>query len=328
MPQFSIIIPVYKVVAYLDRCVNSVLSQSFTDFELILVDDGSPDECPALCDLWSQKDNRITVIHKENGGLSSARTAGLDADKGNYILFVDSDDYWENRKALEILNERIEKYSEDIILYSCRTQYQNGSMFLSRGNYDLSLLNLHDKAETLRYLNDNNLFPGAAWIMATKLELIRNEHLLFPIGVTAEDYLWIFSLLYACNTIGAVNGLWYVYVKREGSITTKSSVEGVKGISMAVNYCLDKTIKDNPVTYQMNLRMADVYLLELYGFVNLDKQNRKELKKVVNNDAKILRKASRYFIFITVRILGISLVGKMVAVGINWKQKMKRKATR
>ena len=92
MPEISIIVPVYKVEKYLDTCVRSILEQTFADFELILVDDGSPDRCGALCDAYAAEDERIIVIHKENGGLSSARNAGIEAARGNYIGFVDSDD--------------------------------------------------------------------------------------------------------------------------------------------------------------------------------------------------------------------------------------------
>lgn len=94
IPVISVIIPVYKVEAYLERCVKSVLAQSL-ELEIILVDDGSPDECPELCDQWAQRDSRIRVIHKENGGLSSARNAGLAVCRGEYVSFVDSDDWIE-----------------------------------------------------------------------------------------------------------------------------------------------------------------------------------------------------------------------------------------
>ena len=88
----SVIISVYKVEDYLDKCVNSIVNQTYKNLEIILVDDGSPDNCPAMCDEWAKKDKRIKVIHKQNGGLSSARNAGLDICTGDYIMFVDSDD--------------------------------------------------------------------------------------------------------------------------------------------------------------------------------------------------------------------------------------------
>ena len=91
-PEISIIVPVYQVEKYLNECIDSILAQTFTDFELILVDDGSPDNCPALCDAAAKKDSRVRVIHKQNGGVSTARNAGLDAAQGNWIAFVDSDD--------------------------------------------------------------------------------------------------------------------------------------------------------------------------------------------------------------------------------------------
>ena len=91
-PEISVIVPVYRVEKYLNDCIDSILAQTFTDFELILVDDGSPDGCPALCDAAAAKDSRIRVIHKPNGGVSSARNAGLDTVRGNWIGFVDSDD--------------------------------------------------------------------------------------------------------------------------------------------------------------------------------------------------------------------------------------------
>ena len=93
MPEISIIVPVYKVEKYLRHCVDSILAQTFTDFELLLIDDGSPDNSGAICDEYAEKDNRVRVFHKENGGVSSARNLGLDNARGTYIMFCDSDDY-------------------------------------------------------------------------------------------------------------------------------------------------------------------------------------------------------------------------------------------
>lgn len=104
MPEISIIVPVYKVECYLHRCVDSILTQTFQDFELILVDDGSPDNCPAICDEYAAKDSRVRVIHKVNGGVSSARNAGLDAACGTYIMFCDSDDYVDCGWCQELYN--------------------------------------------------------------------------------------------------------------------------------------------------------------------------------------------------------------------------------
>ena len=100
MTAFSIIVPVYKVENYLRQCIDSLLAQDFSDFEVILVDDGSPDSCPAICDEYAQCNKRIKVVHKTNGGLSDARNAGIAVAEGQYITFVDSDDFWANTNVL------------------------------------------------------------------------------------------------------------------------------------------------------------------------------------------------------------------------------------
>ena len=113
MPLISVIVPVYNVEKYLDRCVKSILRQTYKDFELILVDDGSPDKCPSMCDEWAKKDERIHVIHQKNQGLSAARNNALKKAKGNYISFIDSDD-WISDDMLEDLLKLLFKYKADI----------------------------------------------------------------------------------------------------------------------------------------------------------------------------------------------------------------------
>ena len=136
--MISIIVPVYKVEKYLKRCIDSILSQTYTDFELILVDDGSPDNCGAICDEYAQKDGRIIVIHKENGGLSSARNAGLDVAIGDYIGFVDSDDmigshyyeallYFMNKKLSGLEGKRIR---DGVLRYSIAAAAMSAGLLL------------------------------------------------------------------------------------------------------------------------------------------------------------------------------------------------------
>ena len=107
--MISVIVPVYKVEAYLEKCVDSICRQTYKDLEIILVDDGSPDRCPRICDEYATKDNRIKVIHKDNGGLSSARNAGLDIAQGEFISFVDSDDTIHSQ-MMEVLLSLIERF--------------------------------------------------------------------------------------------------------------------------------------------------------------------------------------------------------------------------
>ena len=113
MDKISVIVPVYNVEKYLDKCVESIVNQTYKNLEIILVDDGSTDSCPEICDEWAKKDNRIKVIHKPNGGLSSARNAGMDSMTGSYIQFVDSDDYIKSN-MIEVMYGNIIKGDYDV----------------------------------------------------------------------------------------------------------------------------------------------------------------------------------------------------------------------
>ena len=104
-PKLSVIIPIYKVENYLERCVKSVLNQDYRDFEVILVDDGSPDRCPQICDDLARMDDRIVVVHKTNGGLSAARNSGIEIAKGEYLVFLDSDDQWAEDKLRPLMEQ-------------------------------------------------------------------------------------------------------------------------------------------------------------------------------------------------------------------------------
>lgn len=124
MTRISIVVPVYKAEKYLPRCVESLLSQTYRELEIILVDDGSPDNCPEICDGYAEKDGRVKVIHKENGGVSSARNAGLEAASGDYITFVDSDDYIDGQMYEKMLSVA-EEYSCDVVMCDCVKEFSD-----------------------------------------------------------------------------------------------------------------------------------------------------------------------------------------------------------
>ena len=129
--KVSFIIPVYKVEAYLNQCVDSILNQTYSDIEVILVDDGSPDNCPQMCDDYVMKDHRINAVHKPNGGLSDARNTGLKAATGEYVIFVDSDDFWTDSKHLEQLMGVVKNNSDcDFIGYNCSYYYSDTNSFV------------------------------------------------------------------------------------------------------------------------------------------------------------------------------------------------------
>lgn len=216
---FSIIVPIYKVEKYLCQCVDSVLEQDFEDFELILVDDGSPDRCPQICDEYAKRDSRIVVIHKENGGLSDARNAGILKAQGEYVLFLDSDDYWSDIHALSLIAEKAKTGIPDIISFGCK--YLSQEELLSGKHRDFSEYNGLDPSETLYKLVVDDRLYITAWAMSVRRSFLLESNLLFKKGIKSEDIEWGIRLFALEPSWAFLTENFYVYRKnREGSITS------------------------------------------------------------------------------------------------------------
>lgn len=320
-PFFSVIVPIYKVEQYLTKCIDSIIGQTFQDFELILVDDGSPDACPQMCDSYVAQDSRIRVIHKPNGGQADARNVGLTAmsgglaakDDGGYVIFIDSDDYFCDNMLFEKLHTRIANFGEDVVLYGCKNVFLDGTEEVTRGNYDLSVLNVHNKVTTLNYLWQSNNIPGSAWIYSVKRSLIRKHNLTFTKGVTAEDFEWIMSCLVLCNHIGAIDGVHYAYIKRAGSITTQSRLSGIWGLRCA----LDRYYSYNKRYIALDRFMARVYLLAVMSYADLPECDKKEAAQILNQYTMILKDARQSLYYWFVRILGFSLSSAAIRFAYN-----------
>lgn len=215
MPKISIIVPVYKVEKYLERCIKSILMQSYQNYELILVDDGSPDNCGNICDEFSKIDTRIKVIHKKNGGLSSARNAGLEIAKGDYIGFVDSDD-WITSDMFEHLVELVETYRCEIA--SCSYTFSNGNVDI---NQPTITINKYDKKEALKlYLKtgmSSRIADYPVWIKLYKKELFRD--IKFPENQLYEDVATNFELIQNVSSYVKSNKICYYYYQESNSIT-------------------------------------------------------------------------------------------------------------
>ena len=213
-PLVSIIIPIYKVEPYLRRCLDSIVNQTYTNLEIILVDDGSPDGCPQICDEYAAKDKRIVVIHKENGGLSDARNAGLDICKGEYVYFVDSDDFI-SHQAIETLYQGCVNFSADIAV----------------GNY-ISFskeceIQTHEKKDEFKTISFDEaikmqIYPGhkftqivVAWNKLIKASLARGNP--FPKGLLYEDNFTTYKYFYQTKAVITSSTIYY-YQNRQDSI--------------------------------------------------------------------------------------------------------------
>ena len=218
MPQISVIVPVYKVEPYLRRCVDSILGQTFTDFELILVDDGSPDDCGAICDKYAEQDQRVHVIHQENGGLSAARNAGIDWAFANsdsaWLAFVDSDD-WVHPRYLELLYRAVETDHTKISV----CDYVETD----------TVLPFEEPAEgtTIRdwdeFSLNRNVCATVAWNKLYARELFKD--LRYPIGKTHEDEFVTYKLLIQAEKVSFLTAtLYYYYQNPEGITKSKFSL--------------------------------------------------------------------------------------------------------
>ena len=213
MPKISVIVPVYKVEKYLRECVDSILAQTFRDFELILVDDGSPDNCGAICDEYAAKDSRVRCVHQENQGLSGARNSGIDVAQGEFITFVDSDDRIDAR-YLEILMSAMEDGADVAI---CRhREFPDDQVpepwqgTLSRQSFDAvdALVKLYDGSP---------LVPVNAWGKLLRKKLIGESR--FPVGRLHEDQAFTPYVLYRAGKIASCDAVLYHYRVNPASIT-------------------------------------------------------------------------------------------------------------
>lgn len=247
MIKFSIIVPIYKVEEYLHQCLDSILCQDFKNFELILVDDGSPDNCPKICDEYAVEDKRIKVIHKENGGLSDARNSGIKIAKGEYIIFVDSDDYWDGTSALANIACKLDGVKADVLIFGSKNYYYGkNKCLISKTGYDNNILEHCSMSEILKYLFDNELFPGAAWRVAVRRDLIVSNNIFFIKGIKGEDYDWLLNLFYHARVFTSINDTLYIYRKgRIGSITQTADIGNIAGLVITIKKWHDIIINSN-----------------------------------------------------------------------------------
>ena len=210
MPSLSVIVPVYKVEKYLDRCVESILSQDYKDLELILVDDGSPDNCGKMCDDWARADERVRVIHKGNGGLSSARNAGYEVARGKYISFIDSDDSILAGMFSDMIMQ-LETNALDVIGCLAQVIYEKR---IKKHKSDGSLLVLK-KLDALNYCIKNE--NVSAWGKVFTRKAIGEVR--FPDGRIYEDTACMYRFINNCDKVGYLNQTYYNYFFNPGSIS-------------------------------------------------------------------------------------------------------------
>lgn len=266
----SIIIPVYKVEKYLEKCIESVLKQTYTNLQIILVDDGSPDNCGKICDEYAKKDSRIEVIHKANGGLSDARNVGISKAKGRYIGFVDSDD-WINKEMYKILYELCEKNNSDIA--ECRYTVTTGNeMNLDNSSNLITILN---NEEAIKSLYTNTSYGSVvSWNKLYRCELFKD--IKFPEGKLNEDQFTTYKLYYKSNKIVLIDKVLYYYFQSTKSIMrsefTLKKLDAIEAIESSHKFFEENNLYDlvlwNDTLYSFVLIKYFIILLRNEQFDN------------------------------------------------------------
>lgn len=230
-PLISVVVPVYGVEKYLPKCVDSILNQSYQNLEILLVDDGSPDNCGKLCDSYAEKDSRIRVIHQKNGGLSAARNAGVAAAKGEYISLIDSDDHISPNMYARMY-DAIRENGAQLCICAMRWVHEDGSLFagMERGAIQDEVLT---KEEAFQKLHGKN---GANYVTAVNKLYHKSlfDTVAFPVGRIHEDEFTVHLFMAQCEKIVCIGEELYFYVQRAGSITNSSytirKLDGVRAM--------------------------------------------------------------------------------------------------
>lgn len=228
--KISIIVPIYKVEKYLKRCVNSLINQTYKNIEIILVDDGSPDECPAICDEYANRDDRVTVIHKKNGGLSDARNAGLRIATGEYVMYVDSDDYIEE-DSCERLTESITD-DVDVVVGVCKEINPSGITFQQHTNLEEN--KIYEAKEYVLLSIEKNEWFAPAWLNLYRRTFLIEHNLYYKVGYYFEDIEMLPRLFLANPRVRYVNYSFYNYIIRENSIMTSPITQDKIDMTIAI----------------------------------------------------------------------------------------------
>lgn len=282
----SVIVPVYKVEAYLDECVASILGQMYRNLELILVDDGSPDNCGTMCDAWAQKDERVRVIHQENVGLSGARNTGVDKSSGKWIAFVDSDDAI-HPQMLETLYRAIQSTAEAKIACArfCKGEKPSEQWQKSRCS-GVKPERLQGKSLwEFFYTNEKNTQMVVAWNKLYDRALFSD--LRYPLGRIHEDEFLTYRLLYEAGTVAWVDWPLYFYRQRAGSIM---SAESTRAVLDAMDAFSERAAFVHEKLPEFAVKDYEVFTWQVERFENLCAEDAHALAQIRRQGKQVFRR--------------------------------------
>lgn len=283
LPEISIIIPVFNVEAYLPMCIESVLSQTFKKLEVILINDGSTDASGKICDNYAKKDERIRVFHKKNEGQSIARNIGLEASKGKYILYLDSDDCYTDPKCMYKLYDMMEKDKYDFILFGSVMGSSIENAVNHYGNYDLEIIKNNNGNKIFSYMVKENKQLACVWNKIIRKEFLQNNQIILQENIIGEDIEWSIDIFQHAEKIGAINEIFHFYRQNNRtSLTSINSREKTKGLYSIILSCINKYGENGKTEFGRGVLsfMAFEYAILLYNIAYFKNINEfKEMKQ-------------------------------------------------
>jgi len=289
---FSIIIPIYKTEKYINSCIQSVISQSFIDYECILVDDGSPDNCPSICDDFSRKDNRIKVIHKENSGPSEARNTGILYAAGEYLIFLDSDDKLTDNDAIKNLFDVIQEYKTDVITNANFIEFTDNGKRIIKNEFN-SEIALTEPNVIIKEFNKPGMYL-AGWSFVLKKDYLVKNNLFFKKGILHEDMHWWPRVLFKTKEIAVNHYPFYSYrVERIGSTMYKISSKRLFDLIDIINDLLTWSKEENNYQKEGCLYMREKARAIYYDIFKYNDEIKRQDRKVYYNIHKQLKILSK-----------------------------------
>ncbi|WML47807.1 glycosyltransferase [Neobacillus sp. PS3-34] len=284
--KVSVIVPIYKVEKYLSRCVDTIRNQTHRNLEIILVNDGSPDNCGTIADEFANHDERIKVVHKENGGLSDARNLGMQKATGEFIVFVDSDD-WLESTMIEKMIEASVKFKADIVQSAFYYAYDEYLLFDKRFSDKESSPLILDNKKIMSELVINEKVKNFAWGKLYKAEMVKD--IPFQKGVLFEDVFWAHKVMHRVNTYVILNHPLYFYYQRNDSIVSTYSIKNldiIKGLKERQLFIEEYYEELSHESYKVLLKNMLIHYNLLLINRNKDKGGlyKKDLKIYVKNN--------------------------------------------
>lgn len=289
--KVSVIIPVYNVRLYLERCVQSVIRQTYKDLEIILVDDGSKDNSGELCDQLALSDQRIRVIHQENQGLSGARNTGIRLATGEYIIFLDSDDEWLLDDGLEVLMQKGD-VGNDLIIFK-NVHIWHGHERTATADYDIDrIAAMPDAKSVFSYLVESQQFRMSACFLLVRRMLLIDNEIYFPKGFISEDVFWSLHLWQCVKTIAILNMDFYAYYHRENSISTSTSLRVYESYDKIFSYWREQCDTGCKNAAAIRIYLADMWVSRGYAYYQLEAEQKPAALAILQRHVDLLQYAS------------------------------------